>query len=162
MGFNHHVGGNLYVGVEASASILSVDGRIADSLAFDVAGTTDYIGAQSQWALAIGPRIGFDLGNLMPFISGGYAIADSSTTSTALASLTERTLKGWYLGFGFEYRIQSKVSLRVDYARYRFATQQYDTGTYFSSQAAPASDTVRVGVNYYFGGGTSHPVAVNN
>ncbi len=152
VGYNHPVGGNVLMGLEGSVSLLSVDGRMPDAMALAFQQTEDLIVTRSKWALAVGPRVGFDMGDLMPFISGGYAVADSATIATALGSVTERTLTGWYMGLGVEYRVRSNVSLKVDYATYRFNSELYDTGTGFDSSAAPTSDTVRIGLNIHFGG----------
>lgn len=73
--------------------------------------------------VTVRPRVGFIIGNLMPYITGGYAsskiefhqeFSDPDTEHPGLTSFS-KTKSGWTLGVGGEYSLNRNSSLKAEY-----------------------------------------------
>lgn len=60
-------------------------------------------------------RLGYDMGNLMPYAAAGYAAARMNVVGAPA-----QTEDGWSLGLGLEYMIGTNMSVRAEYTFSRF------------------------------------------
>jgi outer membrane immunogenic protein len=122
-------------------------------------------------------RLGYSFGDILPYITGGWAWSDMSVgqscpdpaavvaghcnTNNNFAPYNlskDKTETGWVYGAGVETLIAKYWSIRAEYLRYDFDEEVYVVGTTASGRTIPAKvlkhdvDTVRLGVNYNFGG----------
>jgi outer membrane immunogenic protein len=63
-----------------------------------------------------------------------------------------KTLTGWTIGAGIEYRFAPAWSIRGEYLYTDFGDQTYFSGAPWQSTAHSTSNTVQLGLSYYFGG----------
>jgi outer membrane immunogenic protein len=159
----------LLVGVEASANSLSFDkekvrGEVYDS----VPGTSFNIrqSVRASWMSAVRLRLGWAQGNWLAYVSGGVAhtklkldvtLTDNAFDGFSKAS-TSQSVTGPTVGFGGEYALDSKWSIRGDYHHTRFGsintvsdvTSTNNSGGTLLHKANLSLHSVFVGLNYRF------------
>lgn len=76
----------------------------------------------ATWLATLRPRVGYALGNFMPYVTGGLAVGDvnvksflTSTGSGANGVDFTKTQLGWTTGAGIEVSIFSNWSLKAEY-----------------------------------------------
>jgi len=158
VGANWQSGAFVY-GVEADVSYSDVDG---DLLGPDTgfipcadAGCT----ADIEWFGTGRARLGYAIDNLMPFITGGFAVGrlegtadyqgcDLPSGSTCSYGSTEF---GWTAGIGVEWGLTQQISVKAEYLHIGFGTPDFNNAVTGDAQADDiALDIVRIGVNYRF------------
>lgn len=116
-------------------------------------------------------RVGFDMGDWYPYITGGVAVTRLKYTNTfidpnyctancPLTSTLTQTKAGGAFGFGLEWRIDNHWSLRGEYLRMQFggvggtvagpATLTGFVSTFSHSASSFSEDTARAAVSYRF------------
>lgn len=157
------------VGVEASANSLSFDkekvrGEVYDS----VPGTSFSIrqSVRASWMSALRLRLGWAQGNWLAYVSGGVAhtkvklnvtLTDNAFDGYSQTSKSE-SVTGPTLGFGGEYALDSKWSIRGDYHFTRFGsinavsdvTSTNNSGGTLLHKADLTVHGAFVGLNYRF------------
>jgi len=88
-------------------------------------------------------RLGYDMGNLMPYAAVGYAAARMN-----LFGAPSQTEGGWSLGLGFEYMIATNTSLRAEYTYTRF--NDVLSPTYLPTGWDVTDQALTVGVAMHF------------
>jgi outer membrane immunogenic protein len=71
----------------------------------------------------VGPRLGYAMGNWMPYVTGGYATTrlDALLIQNGNPLLPyQGRMDGWYLGGGIDWAITRNWTLALDYRRYEF------------------------------------------
>ncbi len=119
-----------------------------------------------DWLFTLTPRIGFASDKWMVYLKGGYANADVSTSVYNTANDFQRTgtnrrQDGWTIGTGFEYAVNSVVSMGVDYSfvqidpKRRPAFTQFDPLSTTNSGRFSDIDLhlVTARINFKLGGG---------
>jgi outer membrane immunogenic protein len=118
-------------------------------------------------------RLGYAMGSFLPFVTGGWAWADTTFNQTCpdgaqfghcrpaaagpYNKTVSETVDGWVYGGGVEAAISKNWSLHAEYLRYEFDEQDYELGSSGNGTVLGAKtlehevDVVRVGVNYRFG-----------
>lgn len=159
----------LLVGVEASANSLSFDKEKVRGEVYDSAPGTSFTLRQSvraNWMSALRLRLGWAQGNWLAYVSGGVAhtklklnvtLTDNAFDGFSQASTSE-SVTGPTLGFGGEYALDSKWSIRADYHRTRFGsvnavsdvTSTNNSGGTLLHKANLTVDSAFVGLNYRF------------
>ncbi len=107
-------------------------------------------------------RIGYTWGPGLLYVKGGYAVMqDPSRFATVTGSFSGRTLKdtvsGYTIGAGLEYKLAQNWSMKAEYLHFDFGTDPSYTvsnavGTPFGFRQTLTLDTVKVGLNYMWGG----------
>lgn len=121
-------------------------------------------------------RVGYAAGKFMPYITGGFAWAQTSGTLAVSQShdgtgtiidgtshaWSDDTHTGWTVGAGAEYRLSEHLSLKAEYLYLDLGKADYhfDGGTVFDAGAVPfntdsfSSDltmhVARMGLNWHF------------
>jgi outer membrane immunogenic protein len=102
-------------------------------------------------------RLGFALGPTLLYAKGGYAFSDQgSVTITDVGEFTRKDsgLTGWTIGGGVEYKLSPTWSVKAEYLHFDFGSEQIVAPTDGDRYENKLSvDTVKVGVNFHFGGG---------
>ncbi|MEI4485840.1 outer membrane protein [Frigidibacter sp. MR17.14] len=92
-------------------------------------------------------RVGYDMGNWMPYVTAGVAAAkaDYSFENAAGRSSDSDTLTGYTAGFGAEYKINDKWSAKGEYLYTKFDGR-------FEGEGDVDHDvnSLRLGMNYHF------------
>jgi outer membrane immunogenic protein len=97
------------------------------------------------WFATVRGRIGYaGWGNLMPYITGGAAIAKLEVDAGAAGSDSD-TRVGWTLGAGLEYAMFSNWSVKLEYLYADLGT--YDIG---GGDVDYKTNILRAGLNYRF------------
>lgn len=111
-------------------------------------------------------RLGWDLGRVMPYVTGGFAWANAKGKAYApfnpdrwYIGTDSNTHTGWVLGGGLEFALAPNWIARAEYLYFDFGKETYadlfvgsDVGDPYSIDADLDFQTVRIGVNYKFGG----------
>jgi outer membrane immunogenic protein len=109
--------GNFVFGVEGSFSAANFDGRFTSPNFTGVAGWTPNM----NWLGTVTGRMGYSLGQWMPYVKGGFAAANvgSPLQDGPLGGFTQASSQqmqtGWTAGVGLEYQLSSKWSLGLEY-----------------------------------------------
>lgn len=134
------VGGTLGYNLQTGIWVWGIEGDIAYSaMKDDVAG----IEAKVPWFGTVRGRIGYaGWGSLLPYITGGAAIAKLEVDGAAGGSDTK---VGYTIGAGLEYALYSNWSVKVEYlyadlGKFDIAGTDVDFNTHI----------VRAGLNYRF------------
>ena len=105
-----------------------------------------------DWFGTLRGRIGYAMGNWMPYITGGYAFGEATreTASGGGDSFTNN-IDGWVIGGGVEWGFASNWSAKAEYQYLDFGDEEY---AFSVGGFDPIVDlhihTVRVGLNYRF------------
>jgi outer membrane immunogenic protein len=114
-------------------------------------------GIENIWF--VGPRIGYAAGNLMPYITGGYA----STTVKAqniqfgipIVFWDER-MDGWFIGGGLDWAISRNWILAIDYRHFEFGSEvnvptvNGNPAPFDAVRFEPIADSVTLRLSYKF------------
>jgi outer membrane immunogenic protein len=155
IGYNWQAGGPLVLGIEADIQ----GGRIHDSGISSAARGTDY---NLRWFGTVRGRVGFAVDRSLLYATGGFAYGglNKHTFAGIPTDFTfSDTATGYAVGGGGEFAFVSNWSVKVEYQYINLrrndmfdpAGVNYAT-TRDLNNAADAFHTVRVGINYRFGG----------
>lgn len=156
IGYNWQVGA-FVVGVEADGGYLGL--QKTEPL---TGSTMTFVGTQGRAYGDITGRLGVSFDRALLYVKGGYAIAEnpsSFSTPIPLASINRpSSVDGYVVGAGLEYLLSPNWSAKVEYLRFDFGHQLDYTvsviapGPTVSFKQTLSADTVKVGLNYRFGG----------
>jgi outer membrane immunogenic protein len=176
-GYNHQYG-NVLFGLESDIDYLRLNGSFAygptrpSALPITGAGSGS---VTTSWVATIRPRFGWVSDRLLVYITGGLAFTDQHNRETSIAvvnggivgpigsfNLSSSSNIGAVVGAGLEYAWTNQWSVKAEYLHFDFATVRAATGVIggiggfdgavMSSNWHLTADTVRVGINYHFGG----------
>lgn len=142
-GYNYQVG-SAVLGLEADASLTSVDGTRHYS-GIGVAASTSL-----AWMASLRARVGYAWDNFLAYGTAGIAFSGLDLDVTAGGQSSERErLMGLVWGGGVEMKINPQLSARVEALRTNFRDET------FASAAGPVSigtdaTTVRAGLSWHF------------
>jgi outer membrane immunogenic protein len=159
VGGNYQFSNRVVLGFEGDADWARVKGGT------DCPNTNFNCGSQIGLLASARGRVGYAFDRVLLYTTGGLGIeqfqvfADLNNGSTfngvnAFQAPTQTNI-GWVLGFGAEYAITGNWSVKAEYLHYDFGTHSYVTmpGDVHDTVAARNYvETVKVGVNYKFGG----------
>jgi opacity protein-like surface antigen len=121
IGYLFHLSDNVVGGVEGSLDWSNQTGSITP-----VFGTTTQ---KINWEGMVVAKLGLDVGgNLLPYIDGGFAFANSNRANTAFTTNTTNTQTGWTVGIGAEAMFTDHISGFVSYNYADYGTAKYNTG----------------------------------
>ncbi|NIK46861.1 outer membrane protein [Variibacter gotjawalensis] len=145
IGYTMQIAPNWILGIEADIQGASI-GATTDRFAFTTRSEVDV------WGTVRG-RLGYAVGNALIYGTGGFAWAGQEFQVGAAPALSN-THVGWAAGGGLEYAFAPNWSAKVEYLYARFGREDYDFGRFVDPTRVNLElQTVRLGVNYRFGGG---------
>ncbi len=175
IGYNYQFpASNFVAGVEADIDWTSIRGQLGASLnASDAAGDSlsanGYAGSHLEYLGTARVRLGYAFGNLLPYITGGFAYGQTSSyynlsyttsgpnigsNSGDYGNSAQHFQTGWTAGAGLEYQITPNLTFKTEYlyASLSPATLYSISGTgfYFNLQERTTINEVRAGLNYRF------------
>ncbi len=101
--------------------------------------------ARNDWLGTVRGRLGYSLGNFLPYITGGLAVGDIKTSIAGVGSARE-TRAGWTIGGGLEAHLGGPWSAKVEYLYVDLGRGASIAG----SDASLHANVVRAGLNYHF------------
>lgn len=171
VGYNYMFG-HAIVGLEADIDRLGATKQSSRGpFVNTVNGATSFFreSIEPDWLVTIRPRVGYAIGALFPFVTGGLAVGHQNFTDRRDATLAGGVAStssypvdigkmqvGWTAGAGVEWAIVQSLSLRADYLHTEFGEAKgtgRGGGNNFGIDYSSAVNTnmVRVGVDYHFG-----------
>lgn len=156
LGYNMQMN-NFLIGIEGDIGYMGIGGT--SLLTGSVSGTR--VGLNGAVYGDITARLGLTFDRLLVYAKGGWAImGDPTAFSTVTGSFSSRSSKssvnGWTVGGGAEYAFSHNWTAKAEYQYFNFANADY---TVFNAVNTPflfnqdlTIHTVKVGINYKFGG----------
>jgi outer membrane immunogenic protein len=138
LGYNFQ-SGQVVWGLETDFSFSNVEGSAS-------CGILTPCRASMDWLWTLRGRVGLDMNGWMPYVTGGFAMADVSASD--FGGSGSDTVTGWTVGGGLEVKLDRAWSIKAEYL-------YVDVGESFSIDA-PSRATfedlhiVRAGINYKF------------
>ena len=96
---------------------------------------------------SITPRIGYAMGDFLPYIKAGLAFGDVEINR--FGAKDSQWQVGWTAGFGAEYRVTPEVSVRAEYNYTSYGKDDFDIRSGIVKAGYSGSD-IKLGVNYHF------------
>ncbi len=134
IGYNYQFpASNFVAGVEADIDWTSIRGQLGASLnASDTGGDSlsanGYAGSHLEYLGTARVRLGYAFGNLLPYITGGFAYGQTSsyynlnyaTSPTSaptgdIGNSAQHFQTGWTAGAGLEYQITPNLTFKTEY-----------------------------------------------
>ena len=97
-------------------------------------------------------RAGFSFGQVMPYVTGGFAAGRGSAKITDDGGVTtsqSATHLGWTVGGGLEAKATDNISIKAEYLYVDLGTQTY-SGLGGGMDATQRFSVIRAGLNYKF------------
>lgn len=107
LGANQQIENGLVLGVEGDIDYGDVTASIPDTIILG-----DTVTTTSDWSGTARGRIGFAAGTIMPYLTAGLAVANS--TVTANGGSLSAVLTGWTAGGGVEMKLDDKWSAKIE------------------------------------------------
>ena len=109
--------GNVVFGLEGSLAAANFDGKF--TAPYSPGTTAGGWAPNMNWLGTVTGRVGYSVGQWLPYVKGGFAAADVGSPlqgAGPLGSFTQgATTTGWTAGLGLEYQLSSKWSLGLEY-----------------------------------------------
>jgi outer membrane immunogenic protein len=150
IGYNWQTG-PLILGVEGDISFADVKGS---TLVPTDPCSQQGCSAKLTWFGTGRGRVGYAIGDLMPFVTGGAAVghingsADLGACGAGPVCSIDETRWGWTAGGGLEYRFARNWSAKVEYLYLNFGSPGFTAPDIVSDDFA--YNIVRGGVNFHF------------
>ena len=163
------LGGFLGVQHQFGQFVLGIEGGYMSAFGDTSLGTTPSISifapggtANAQAKLkdiwSVGGRVGWAMGQWMPYITGGYASGafqfNAQNTSGGITEQANSTNGGGYIGVGVDWAVWNNWILGVEYRHYAFSSKTVSsTQSNGSSEQVtfdPTTDTVMARLSYKF------------
>lgn len=143
-GYNLDMGG-FVLGTEADLQWAAI-GYSEDRGAGEFKSDIDFFGT-------IRGRAGMTFGQVMPYVTGGFAAGRGTTSEPNGAGATvsqSATHMGWTVGAGLEAQATSNISLKAEYLYVDLGTQEYAGLPSGGLDVTQRFSVVRAGINYKF------------
>jgi outer membrane immunogenic protein len=112
VGFNHQMN-SILLGVEADAELADINGRFTDTSGIGSNGSTDI-----DMQASLRARLGLPIDRVMPYLTGGLAIADIDYGGGPVGDFCcgySKSALGYTLGTGVEFAVTDSLTARVEY-----------------------------------------------
>jgi outer membrane immunogenic protein len=153
IGYNYQTG-NVVLGVEGDANY-AIDAKAIDRNVLDSGATLFDITGQQKWTANIRGRLGYAFDRFLPYIAGGVAFGDVTTTYALaggppyLSKTSDRV--GWTIGAGLEYAITDNILARVEYRYTDLGSKNFSSAsTTTEDRVKFHSNAVLAGISYKF------------
>jgi opacity protein-like surface antigen len=148
VGYNALVTGNLVLGIEGSISAGGPGGFVQYIDTEPALGPVT-LTEQVNWIASLRGRVGWATGDWMPYLTAGWARADSTRT-TGLLQIITHGHSGWTAGVGVEWMFAPHWTLRGEYRYYSFGAVPYEWAVGGTSAVDFNFSTAEIGLNYKF------------
>ena len=136
IGYNHQLGPNWAVGVEADLSWIDIDATSA-------AGRFE-----EDWMATVRARGGYTFSRYFAYVTAGVGFTHAEATLTGVGSAS-KTITGFTGGVGLEGKINEKLSAKVEYLYVDVPTTNFNVGG-TTVRGGSNNHIGRVGINYHF------------
>jgi outer membrane immunogenic protein len=158
VGFNYEIpdsaitGANVVLGGETDFDGSTVGG--AQTFGPPVVATTGTVNGKLDWLGTARARLGLAFGNVLPYVTGGFAYAHESVSQSAPAAWSiGSTPTGWTAGAGLEYAFARNLSVKAEYLYVDLSRTSGlipgDAAGVFQT-AHPTLNVVRAGLDWKF------------
>jgi outer membrane immunogenic protein len=144
------------VGVEVDGNYAGVDGSV-DRLHFGNGAPApgNYAKAEMNWNGSARLRLGYAFDRILPYITGGAALANYKFTPTFVGTGTlpnSSTHASWTIGAGVDYAITHNLIAGVEYRYADYGKKKYDISGFpaFESRVDLKTHDVRLRLSYKF------------
>ncbi len=145
-GYNMATGNGVVIGIEGDLSLANITDTVVDT-----ADPAETITSTTDWAGSMRGRIGFDAGEVMPYLTAGIAFAHATASYTDGGGGSESaTLVGYTVGGGLEVAVTDSVTVKGEYLYTALNPHTWYASTAFANTSAPTSHTIKGGVNFHF------------
>ena len=105
----------------------------------------------NRWLGTVRGRIGYAMGTVMPYVTGGLAVGDIRMRTISFGSETE-TKAGWTLGAGLEFALNPSWSIKGEYLYVDLGTATCGTGIcgVGADDVRFRAHVLRAGINHRF------------
>lgn len=104
-----------------------------------------------DWFGTVRGRLGFALGNWMPYITGGWAWGQGTRDNSNASGSVSVNVSGWTAGAGAAWAITNHWVASAEYKYLAFGSDFYDLpGTGFDPTVSMNTHTVQLGLSYKF------------
>jgi outer membrane immunogenic protein len=148
VGFNYQfLGSNIVAGIEADADASTIRGQLgasAPGVALSEGAHLDYLGT-------VRGRLGYAVGNILPYVTGGFAYGETTTYNIVGLGNENNQRIGWTAGAGLEYAITHNLSFKTEYLYVDLGTKSLVTpvpGIFASERTT--FNIVRAGLDWKF------------
>jgi len=136
--------GVVVLGAEATAAIGGVSATFANPT-----GMVDDVTTGSDFQALLLGRAGIGVGNVLPYLTAGLAVAHAYSTTVSGAN-ADGMFGGVAYGVGLEVALDDNWSVKGQYLRTNLSGANFHSGKLWETRSAPSSDTFMVGVNFRF------------
>jgi outer membrane immunogenic protein len=137
LGYNYQLDNRLVLGLEADADWLSAKGSPAAG-----------IDSKLSSLYTVRGRVGYALGNWMPYMTGGFAAGQGTLSATGLGSDTH-LLTGYAAGGGLEYAFNQSWSAKIEGLYVDLGKKTFVLDG-IANDGGYRAGIVRAGLNYRF------------
>lgn len=131
------------LGVAGDLTYSTVSRRYIDLFPSDIR-------AKQDWSGSLRARLGYAVqDNLLVYATGGLALGNVRVNEAIFNTSQSRTLAGWTLGAGGEYKFTQNWSGLLEY-RYTDLGRSAFNNVAFAPRVGFTSHTIRTGLNYRF------------
>lgn len=155
-GVNWQNGAFVY-GIEADISYSDIDGNFRGPNTGFIPCADAGCTADIEWFGTGRARLGYAVGNLLPYVTGGFGVgrlegtADSQGCDLPGSCSYDDTEFGWTAGAGVEWGLTQQISVKAEYLHIDFESPGFNNAPSGDARVDDiALDTVRIGVNYRF------------
>lgn len=164
-GYNYQTG-NVVLGLEADWSFSGIKSSDRVLFALGQASSITDIQHKVDWLATFRGRLGYSVGGVLPYITGGLAYGQIESSAVAVLSgfgippdgtytgSDRNRHLGWVVGGGLEFAFSSNWSGRIEYLHADLGKESYTALPALDPVARSHDitvDIVRVGLNYRFG-----------
>lgn len=137
------------LGVEGDLQLSNIDGTVDDNGIWTCIGT-DPCTNKVNWFSTLRGRVGYTLGDFMPFVTGGltYANVESSDSDGTSGTHMKKNVFGYTVGGGLEMALNSEASLKLE--ALQIELQEAESRINNNFRAANRFTIVRAGLNWNF------------
>ncbi len=142
--------GNLVIGLEADLGYFGLDGAANDPTEPDLK-----VSADGGLYGTLTGRLGYAMNRTLLYVKGGAAFINADLTvrdDFVKVASEDKTLWGYTIGAGVEHAIDPNWTVKVEYLYFDFEDATVRTVDDFRWDADLDAHTVKLGVNYKFGG----------
>jgi len=149
-GANYQFANHLVAGLEADISYADVSDNIYDSLSDAHSRPGNWIKTSTDYAATVRARLGYAVGNFLPYVTAGGVGADAKVSATDGPVSQSDFLLGWTAGAGVEYAINKHWSIKAEYLHLDLGQHTWFGGELWRSTSKLTSETARFGINFKF------------
>ena len=135
---------NIVVGYEGDTSF----GKIRGTSLAATCGAGCY--TQINWISTYRARLGYAMGGVLPYVTGGLAVGTVKSGGTATAFRDTDTKVGWVAGAGIELAFNENYSAKAEYSYVDLGKADFPGAPGFVVKARADAHIFRVGINRKF------------